>query len=104
MKKAHDRKAGIYIGEMGWSSAGPKRNELVVGRKGQAKTLKKALKFLVQKRRAWHIGGVLLYAWRDFPAGLIGCEWCPGAGLVEESGEPKPALSSVMNVINSNVP
>ncbi len=103
MRKARDRKAGIYIGEIGWSSAGPKRNELVVGSTGQAETLKKALKFLVKKRRAWKIGGVLIYAWRDFPAGLIGCEWCPGAGLVKESGEPKPALLSVMNVIGSSV-
>lgn len=103
MKKAGDRKAGIFVGEIGWASSGPRRSDLVVGRKGQAKTIRKVMTFLLRKRRAWRIGGVLLYAWRDFPAGEIGCLWCPGAGLVKQDRSPKPSLRTVKKLIRSHV-
>jgi hypothetical protein len=103
MKKAHDRNGGIYVGEVGWASSGPHRSDLVLGKKGQAKTLKKVLNFTLDKRRKWKIGGVLIYAWRDFPAGEISCLWCPGAGLVDQGGSPKPALDAVEKVIRANV-
>lgn len=103
MKKAGDRNAGIFLGEIGWASSGPPRSDLVLGRKGQAKTIRKVVTFLIGKRKRWHIGGVLLYAWRDFPAGETDCQWCPGAGLVEQDRSPKPSLKTVKDLIRSHV-
>ena len=91
-KKAGDGNVGIYVGELGWASSGPSKSDLVVGKKGQAKRLRDGLKLLARKRNAWNVGGVFVYTWRDFPAGSLACQWCPGAGLVTKSGKPKPAL------------
>ena len=102
-KQAGDRKVGTYIGEVGWASTGPKRSDLVVGKQGQAKILKKTLQLLIKKRNAWRVDGVLIYAWRDFPAGEIDCDWCPGAGLVKQNRKPKPALRAVQQLIRSYV-
>ena len=49
VRKAGDRKVGILIGELGWASAGPSKNEEVVGAKGQAKRLRQGLKLLDRK-------------------------------------------------------
>ena len=102
-RKAGDRKVGTYIGEIGWASSGPKRSDLVVGKKGQAKILKKALDLLLKKRNAWNVDGVLIYVSRDFPADEIGCDWCPGAGLVKQNRKPKPALRAVSKLIRAHV-
>ena len=102
-KQAGDRKVGTYIGEIGWASSGPKRSDLVVGKKGQARILKKTFQLLIKKRKAWKVDGVLIYAWRDFPSGEIGCDWCPGAGLVTQNRKPKPALRAIQQLIRSHV-
>ena len=83
--------------------AGPKRSDLVVGKKGQARILKKTFQLLLKKRKAWKVDGVLIYAWRDFPSGEIGCDWCPGAGLVTQNRKPKPALRAIQKLIRSHV-
>jgi hypothetical protein len=102
-KRAGDGKTGTYIGEIGWASSGPKRSDLVVGKKGQAKILKRTLQLLIKKRKSWKVDGVLIYAWRDFPSGEIGCDWCSGAGLVKQNRKPKPSLRAVQKLIRSHV-
>ncbi len=97
--KAGDRSVGLYVGELGWASDGPRRSEEVVGRKGQANRLEDGLDLLVAKRRAWHVRGVFVYTWRDFPDGTLACSWCAWAGLVDQDGKPKPALRAVERVI-----
>jgi len=98
-KKAGDGNVGLYVGELGWASSGPSKSESVVGKQGQAKRLRDGLKLLARKRKAWNVGGVFVYTWKDFQAGQLACLWCPGAGLVTKSGKAKPALHAVEKVI-----
>jgi hypothetical protein len=98
-RRAGDRNAKILVGELGWASKGPSWSPPVVGKKGQASRLKRALKLLVKKRNAWNILGVYVYLWRDFDPSLSACRWCPGAGLVKKNGKPKPARRAVRGVI-----
>jgi hypothetical protein len=100
VRKAGDPGVGILIGEIGWASDGPAKSDEVVGAKGQATRLRKGLQMLVDKRNAWNIVGAYVYLWRD-PTSETPCLWCPGAGLVEVDGTPKPALSAVRSVIKA---
>jgi hypothetical protein len=99
-RKAGDAKVDILVGELGWASSGPSRSPSVVGAQGQAKRLSKGLKMLAQKRDAWNIIGAYVYVWRDFDSSLTSCLWCPGAGLVDEDGNAKPALKAVRQAID----
>lgn len=101
-RNAGDPNAGILVGEIGWASSGPKSSEEVVGAQGQSKRLRDGLELLVKKRRAWNIDGAIVYVWRDFSPEFTACLWCPFAGLVEEGGASKPALSTVRDVIRSS--
>lgn len=98
-KKAGDRRVGLYVGELGWASDGPKRSEEVVGKKGQAQRLEDGLNLLVHKRKAWQVRGVFIYTWKDFDSGTLACNWCAWAGLVKKGGKAKPALHAVEKVI-----
>jgi hypothetical protein len=97
LKKGGKKRAQTWITEVGWSSdasgASPK---LSTTPKGQAKRLKKTYKRLKKKRKAWRIGGVYWYTWRDFDAGV--CDWCPTAGLVTRGLQPKPAYGQYQRV------
>lgn len=100
-RQAGDRGVDTLVGELGWASSGPSKSEEVVGAKGQAKRLKQGLELLVRNRRKWNVIGVYVYLWRDFSM-PTSCLWCPGAGLVELDGTPKPARDSVRNVIRAS--
>ncbi len=93
MVDAGDRKADLWITEVGWASSGPK-NPLVRGERGQAQRLKQAFKYFVKKRKSYRIPALIWYAWRDNPAAEVLCVWCPGAGLVTEDLTPKPSLAA----------
>jgi Glycosyl hydrolase catalytic core len=90
MKKGRDRKAPLWITEIGWASDGPEGWPIVVGEAGQAERLRKAFKLLKKKRRKYRIQRVIWFAWRDFELDV--CGWCGGAGLVDLAGNPKPSL------------
>lgn len=94
-KRARDRKAGLWVTELGWASSGPKKENLVYGPSKQARLLKQAFARLHRKRRAWRVRGVYWYAWRDTPTADAICVWCPGAGLFALDGTPKPAWSTL---------
>jgi hypothetical protein len=100
VRKAHDPKVGIVIGELGWASSGSHKSDQVVGARGQASRLSKGLKMLIAKRNAWNVQNVFIYLWRD-PTNETPCLWCPGAGLVEVDGTAKPALNAVRKVIKA---
>ena len=86
-----DDDAGLWITEVGASSAdGP--NPLDRGaRRDRPQQLTDAFTFFLNRRRAWNIEGVTWYSWRD-TSDPNQCDWCPGSGLFEEASlEPKPA-------------
>ena len=100
-RRAGDRGVDTLIGELGWASSGPSKSDEVVGSKGQAKRLEQGLELLLRNRRKWNVIGVYVYLWRDFTMPTT-CLWCPGAGLVELDGTPKPARNAVHGVIRSS--
>ena len=101
MRKAGDGNAKVLIGELGWGSAGPRNNDSVVGRKGQAKRIRGALNLLVKRRRSWNVIGADVYVWRDF-RNETACPWCPKAGMLSVDGRKKPAYDALRRVIRAN--
>jgi polysaccharide biosynthesis protein PslG len=86
--RAHgDRKAALYITELGWGSAsGPTRWQR--GYYGQARQLDKALSIISVNRVRWRIRGAWWFTWSDEKGG---CLFCHSAGLLNEKREAKPA-------------
>lgn len=99
IRRSGDRGADLWVGEIGWASAGSKRNDLVKNRRGQAKSLSKAYKRLLRKRKQWNIRSALWYTWRDFDGADQKCRWCPKAGLVNERLKAKPAWDAYRRLI-----
>ncbi len=92
MRRAGDQKADLWISEIGWASD-HLHNQLGVGRKGQAKMLKKSFGLFRKKQKAWNIEAVNWYAWQDTDqAGF--CDFCRRSGLVNINQEPKPAYDA----------
>ena len=92
MKHGHDRKAELWITEIGWSSA-RNGNPLNRGPRGQADRLTQAFKYFQRKRRKFKIENVDWYSWRDNHAAGVGlCAFCPDSGLLKEGYDPKRSL------------
>lgn len=87
--RAGDRKAGIRVTELGWSSKSGK-HPLMVGTKGQAKMLKGSFRLLTKKRRSWNIEGLNWFAWQD-TRNPDTCRFCRDSGLFKVNGEAKPS-------------
>jgi hypothetical protein len=92
MKRAHDRKADLWISEIGWASDHV-HQQLGVGRKGQAKMLRKSFDLFRRNRRQWNLEAVDWYAWQDTDASGY-CDFCRRSGLINVSGEPKPSYDA----------
>jgi hypothetical protein len=88
-RKAGDRKVGIRITELGWSSKRGK-HPLMVGVQGQKKMVEKSFRLLAKKRKKWNIRGVNWFALRDSNRPDT-CRFCHDAGLLNEAGGAKPA-------------
>jgi len=88
-RKAAKGKTGIFISEMGWSSANG-GHPLNQGKQGQAKRLQKSFRLITKKRRAWDITGVIWFALRDTD-NKDTCRFCLKSGLLNVNGSPKPS-------------
>ena len=89
--KHGDRKANLWVTEVGWAARGPRSNPYVKGLDGQARTLARAFKQYTRKARSLRLRGVFWYSWRDLKGGEAICDWCGHAGLRTKRGEAKPA-------------
>lgn len=87
MSRNHDRKADLRVTEFGWGSA--RHGNLNMGRKGQARMLKKAFRLFEGNKRSWNLKGVIWFSFQDNPDGA--CSFCPSSGLFEASRDPKPS-------------
>lgn len=100
MKRHRDGKTPIWITELGWGSAAPTLvplplRRLLLGINGQARMLRRSYRFLIAKRKRFHLGAILWFSWKDVPAGTGGrCYLCESAGLFSADGSPKPAWSA----------
>jgi hypothetical protein len=95
---ATDRKAGMWVTEIGWAAGGPKDEPYVKGRRGQAQLLSKALGAYERKERHLNLRGVFWYSWRDRAGGSGICAWCGNAGLLAKNGSPKPAWNAFVRL------
>jgi hypothetical protein len=95
IKKAHDKKVGLWVTEIG---AGSKKggNSLNRGKKGQAKLLKDAYKYFAQVRKKYNVEAVDWFSWQDSTTSI--CSWCPSSGLLTTSGQTKPSLKAFVKL------
>jgi hypothetical protein len=91
MAKGKDKRAGLWITELGWSSE-KGGNPLNRGPKGQADRLKEAFKYFRKQRRKQRIETINWFSWADSPTSI--CDWCAKSGLLDESLGTKPAYKA----------
>jgi hypothetical protein len=99
MRRAHDRRAGLWITELGWGSARPSRSEPInKGPKGQKRLLKRTFTRLKHQRKRYNLEHAYWYDWRDEPRGTKACSFCTTSGLFRHSQKPKPAWRAFKQV------
>jgi polysaccharide biosynthesis protein PslG len=88
-----DRRAGIWVTELGWADRGPP-SSFTVGASGQAARISAALSALVSIRSQARLRGVVYFGWRDGApyAPSFKDFWGLHTGLIDLSGRPKRAL------------
>ena len=95
IKKAHDKKVGFWVTEIGAGSASG-GNPLNLGEKGQAKLLKKIYKYFLKQRKKLHVQQVDWYSWQDTQQSI--CAWCSSSGLLSGGGDAKPSLGQFVKL------
>jgi hypothetical protein len=94
MREAGDGRTPLAITEIGWASAGAPGAPLVVGKRKQARLLRRSFAFLAQPGTGWRISDVQWYAWQDTLAIEAACSFCEHAGLFDVEGKAKPAWAA----------
>lgn len=95
MNRYHDRRAKIWVTEIGWGDKGP-RHRFIVGAKGQASRISKSIAYLRKARSRLRLRGFVYFCWRDagrYP-GLTRDQWGLHTGLLTLSGAHKPAFTA----------
>jgi GH35 family endo-1,4-beta-xylanase len=92
MEKHGDRGTPLWVTELGWGSAPPDRFGLNKGLAGQEKLLKGSFRLILRHRKAWNVGRVFWFDWRDpIDPEAVKCSFCASAGLLKSNRSPKPA-------------
>ena len=101
MAKAGDKRAKLWITEIGWADKGKKSGAgkyLVKGAKGQASEITKAIALMKKQRKKRNLRGFIYFQWQDPAqsnrAGLSIDIWGFHAGLRKKDGSPKPAYKA----------
>ena len=89
MARFKDKRARVWITEIGWATGGT-RTPLTVSRKRQAAYLRQTFRKLAKSRRKYKLAGVVWYSWRDVPGGI----WFQHTGLFTNDLTPKPSWSA----------
>jgi hypothetical protein len=95
MNKNRDRRARIWVTELGWATAGP-RHRFRVGPRGQAKLIKSSIRFIRRNRRRLRLRGFVYFSWRDGRpyAPLFQDGWGLHTGLLALNGAQKPGFKA----------
>jgi hypothetical protein len=93
MAQFKDRKAKLWITEIGWATGGDP-TPLTVSPARQASYLRKSFKMLAANRKRLKVAGVIWYSWRDLPGGI----WFNHTGLFTQSLDPKPAWNAFVRL------
>jgi len=93
MNRRRDRKASIWITELGWGDAGP-AHRFIVGADGQAIRIRSSFSTIKRLRRKLRLRGVVYYTWRDAPPYPPEFKdmWGLHTGLLYANHQPKPAF------------
>ncbi len=95
MEEHGDRATPLWLTEMGWGSAPPDRFGLNKGVAGQEKMLEGSFKLILRQRKAWNVGRIFWFDWRDpLDPEAVDCSFCAYAGLLRSNRSPKPAYHS----------
>jgi polysaccharide biosynthesis protein PslG len=92
MNRKRDRRAGIWITEIGWGDGGPP-HRYNVGSAGQAERIANSFRLFGKLGRKLRLRGVVYYSWRDhqpYPP-KYNDMWGLHTGLLDVNGNPKPA-------------
>jgi hypothetical protein len=102
MNRAGDRRARIWITEIGWCDKGA-RHRFCVGTKKQSTLTKASLRQIKRDRGRMKLRGFVYFSWRDGkPYGpAFKNLWGLHTGLLKLNGKPKPALRSFKSVARS---
>jgi len=92
MNSRRDRRAKIWVTELGWADKGP-RHRFVVGARGQAKRIGSSFKVVRKLRRPLKLRGLVYYSWRD-AIPIADDEWGLHTGLLRVNGRRKPAYGA----------
>ena len=95
MNRRGDRRAKIWITELGWCDTGP-RSRFCVGPKKQAQNITQSLKLIGQERRRWRLRGFVYFSWRDgrpYPPAFRNM-WGLHTGLLTLADRRKPAYAA----------
>jgi len=93
-----DRRAGIYITEMGWGSQRNRRLvAFEVGWRAQAEALRRAYRYLIRNQGRLNLKQVYWFTWKDVRGD---CSFCDSVGLFRRGPrfKPKPAWHSFVGV------
>ncbi|MQA76143.1 MAG: hypothetical protein GEU88_17710 [Solirubrobacterales bacterium] len=88
MVRARDRRADMWVTEIGWGSDRG-GNPLNRGRRGQAKRLAQAYRYFRSNRGQLNVQSVIWFSWMDSETSI--CSWCASSGLFETGLKPKPS-------------
>jgi len=91
MLRHRDRRAGLYLTEIGWGSQyNPRVVAFEVGLRGQARELRAAYGYLLANRRRLNLKQVVWFSWKD--ATRL-CNFCDSVGFFRRGArfKPKPA-------------
>src|SRR5215204_162870 len=100
MNRSGDRRARIWVTELGWGDAGP-RHRFVVGSGGQARRIRRSFAYVRRHRRGLRLRGVVYYSWRDgrpYPPHYKDM-WGLHTGLLRVDGSAKPAFHAFRGAV-----
>jgi polysaccharide biosynthesis protein PslG len=93
MAEFKDKKANLWITEVGWATGGV-ATALTVSPQRQATYLRKTYNLLAKNRGRFRLSGVVWYSWRDLPGGI----WFNHTGLFTQTLDPKPAWNAFVGL------
>jgi hypothetical protein len=98
MIRHRDRRAGLYLTEVGWGSQfNPRVVAFEVGRRGQARELRSSYRYLIANRKRLGLRQVDWFTWKDITGA---CAFCDSSGLFRRGGafRPKPAWRAFVRI------
>jgi polysaccharide biosynthesis protein PslG len=97
MAQFKDKKAKLWITEIGWATGGDP-TPLTVSPQRQASYLRQSFNVLAANRKRLKIAGVVWYSWRDLPGGI----WFNHTGLFTQEFDPKPAWNAFVSLTDGS--